>query len=47
MAILRSLLKSLGLGGLRTDQDDAAPSRIAIMSGGVITLSLVLLLLVV
>jgi hypothetical protein len=47
MAILRSLLKSLGLGAARDEKDDAAPSRIAIMSGGVITISLVLLLLVI
>lgn len=47
MAIFRSLLKSLGLGTPQADMDDAAPSRVAIMSGGVITVSLVLLLLVV
>ncbi len=47
MAILRSLLKFLGLGASSADQNDTAPSRIAIMSGGLITVSLMLLLLVV
>ena len=47
MAILRSLLKSIGRGRSRTDLNDAAPSRLAIMSGGIITFSLVLLLLIV
>jgi hypothetical protein len=47
MATFRSLLKFTGLDKSPADKDDAAPSRVAIMSGGVITLSLVLLLLVV
>jgi hypothetical protein len=47
MAILRSLLNSLGLDASRTDEDDAEPSLIAIMSGGVITATPELLLLVV
>ncbi len=47
MASLRSRLKSLGLDLSSSQSDEDAPSRLAIMSGGVITVSLVLLLLVV
>ncbi len=47
MATFRSLLSALNLNTSDNDIDDAAPSRVAIMSGGVITLSLVVLLLVV
>lgn len=50
MASLRSLLNSLFnlIGTARSqDYDDAAPSRVAIMSGGVITISLVVMLLVI
>ena len=47
MVTLRSVLKSLGPELLRSESDTDAPSRLAMMSGGVITVSLVLLLLVV
>lgn len=47
MAILRSLLKTIGFGPSPTDLNSATPSRLAIMSGGVITFSLVVLLLIV
>ncbi len=47
MAILRSLLKTFGSSPSSTDLNSAAPSRLAIMSGGVITFSLVVLLFIV
>lgn len=45
MVIFRSLLSTLHRDNSATD--GAAPSRVAMMSGGVITLSLVVLLLIV
>ncbi len=47
MATLRSLLNSIGISPSQADPNSGAPSRLAIMSGGVITVSLVVLLLIV
>ncbi len=46
MANLPSPLRSAGSAG-ETKENDGGPSRLAIMSGGVITISLIVMLLMV